>query len=158
MRPPYKHLRICLTFLAACQVPRAAMAILALLLESGRPGLLLPLLSEELRGPSCVQQLVLLAGGARAVPVHLRSVIKSAITIVSADELPGLHLCAMLLNRTTLSFVGPMVLCTGALCMGQSTLGMQGLQRYGTWGWTCFGLLPHMFAQLTIQLLHQALC
>ena len=37
------------------------MAILALLLESGRSGLLLPLLSEELGGPSCVQQLVHLA-------------------------------------------------------------------------------------------------
>ena len=44
------------------------MAILALLLESGRPGLLLPLLSEELRGPSCVQQLVLLAGEALGCP------------------------------------------------------------------------------------------
>ncbi len=37
------------------------MAVLALLLESGRSGLLLPLLSEELGGPSCVQQLLLLA-------------------------------------------------------------------------------------------------
>ena len=54
--------------LSARQVPRAAMAILALLLGSGRPGLLLPLLSEELRGPSCVQQLVLLAGDAWARP------------------------------------------------------------------------------------------
>ncbi len=40
------------------------MAILALLLESGRSGLLLPLLSEELGGPSCVQQLVHLANQA----------------------------------------------------------------------------------------------
>ena len=40
------------------------MATLALLLESGRTGLLLPLLSEELGGPSCVQQLVHLANQA----------------------------------------------------------------------------------------------
>ncbi len=37
------------------------MAVLALLLESGRSGLLLPLFSEELDSPSCVQQLVILA-------------------------------------------------------------------------------------------------
>ena len=40
------------------------MAVLALLLESGRSGLLLPLLSEELGGPSCVQQLVHVAAQA----------------------------------------------------------------------------------------------
>ena len=43
------------------QVPRRAMAAVALLLESGRNGLLLPLLSEEMGGASCVQQLVHLA-------------------------------------------------------------------------------------------------
>ena len=70
MLPPHKRMSTLTlsVLLSARQVPRAAMAILALLLGSGRPGLLLPLLSEELREPSCVQQLVLLAGDAWAHP------------------------------------------------------------------------------------------
>lgn len=42
------------------QVPRRAMQVLALFLEAGRFGLLLPLLSEEAGSPSLVQRLVML--------------------------------------------------------------------------------------------------
>ena len=44
------------------------MAVIALFLESGRAGLLLPLLSEELGSPSCVQRLVALVDAASQLP------------------------------------------------------------------------------------------
>ena len=50
------------------QAQRTAMAVMALFLESGHTGLLLPLLSEELGGPSCVQRLVALADTASRLP------------------------------------------------------------------------------------------
>ena len=44
------------------------MAVIALFLESERAELLLPLLSEELGGPSCVQRLVALVDTASRLP------------------------------------------------------------------------------------------
>lgn len=46
------------------QVQRRALLVLALCMEAGRFGLLLPLLSEEASGPSLVHRLVTLVDGA----------------------------------------------------------------------------------------------
>ena len=52
----------------SAQVPRRALLVLALCMEAGRFGLLLPLLSEEAGSPSLVQRLVILVDAATQNP------------------------------------------------------------------------------------------
>ena len=136
------------------------MAILALLLESGRPGLLLPLLSQELRGPSCVQQLVLLAGEAWGCPrvssdlsPSQSSSLSLQMTYLDCISVPPL------LTMTILKSVGLTRLCTGALCMGTWNAI---LECKGSKGMACAAVscknCCHMNAEPSAQLSFQALC